>query len=47
MKREKNDFLIHTISFVVICFLLLAIVSIGCCCYYTRDWIKKEQILSY
>ena len=44
---EKSNCLIHTISLVIIYLLLLAVVSIGCCYYYTRDWIKKEHMLSY
>ena len=44
---EKSNCLIHTISLVIICLLVLAVVSIGCYYYYTRDWIKKEYILSY
>ena len=35
--REKSNFLIHTISLVVICLLLLAVISISCCYYYKRD----------
>ena len=44
---KKNNCLIHTISFVIICLLLLAVVSIDCYYFYTRDWSKKEHLLSY
>ena len=40
---EKNNCLMHTISLVIICLLLLSVASIDC--YYY--WIKKEHILSY
>ena len=39
---EKNNCLIHMMSLVIICLLLLAVASIGCYYYYTRDWIKKN-----
>ena len=42
----KNSYLIHTILLVIICLLLLAVVSIGCYYYYTREWIKKEHVVS-
>ena len=35
------------ISLVIICELLLAADSIGCYCYYTRDWIKKEHVVPH
>ena len=35
--REKSNFLIHTISLVIICLLLLAVISISCYYYYKRD----------
>ena len=36
---EKGNFLIRTISSVIKFLLLLAVVSITCYYYYTRDWI--------
>ena len=44
---HKDNCLIHPISLVIICLLLLALVSIDCYYYYTREWIIKEQVLSY
>ena len=44
---KKSNCLIRTISLVMICLLLLAVVFIGCYYYYSRDWIKKEYVLSY
>ena len=44
---EKNNCLIHTISLVIICFLLLVVASIGCCSDETWDWSKKEHVVSY
>ena len=44
---KKSNCLIFTISLVMICLLLLAVVSIGCYYYYSREWIKKEYVLSY
>ena len=41
-KKAKNNCLIHKISSVIICMLLLAVISIGCHYYYTRDWTKKN-----
>ena len=38
---KKNNCLIQLISLVIICLLLLAVASIGCYCYYTRDCIVK------
>ena len=35
--REKSNFLIHTISLVIICLLLLAVISISCYYYYKSD----------
>ena len=34
---EKSNCLIHTISLVIICTLLLTVVSIGCFYFYTRQ----------
>ena len=42
---EKSNCLNQTISLINIC-LLLAIV-ISCFYFYTRDWIKKESVVSY
>ena len=42
---EQINCLIQTISLVIICFLLLAVVSIGYCYYYIGDWIKKEDVV--
>ena len=44
---DKSYCVIHTISLVIMCLLLLVVVSIGCYYYYVRDWIKKEHVLSY
>ena len=30
----------------IMCLLLIVVISIGCYYYYTRDWIKKELVLS-
>ena len=38
---QKNNCLIQLTSLVIICLLLLAVASIGCYCYYARDWIIK------
>ena len=43
----KNNYIIHKISLVIICFLLLVVISVSCYYYYTRDWIKKEYSLLY
>ena len=37
--------LIHIISLVIQCLLLLAIVCITCHYYYAKHWIKKEYTL--
>ena len=39
--------LIYTILLVIECLLLLAVISIACSYYYTKDWIKKEQVVPY
>ena len=44
---EKRNCLIHTISLVIICLSLLIDISVRFCNYYTRDWIKKEYVVSY
>ena len=44
--RKYNCF-IHTISLVNIYLLLLVVISIGFYYYYTRDWIKKEHVVSH
>ena len=44
---EKRNCLIHTISLVIICLSLLIVISVRFCNYYTRDWIKKEYVVSY
>ena len=44
---RKNNCLIHTVSLVTKCLLLLGVVSIGCYYYFTIDWIKEENIVSY
>ena len=44
---KKINCLIHTASLVITCLLLLAVVSIGCYFYYTRNWIKKRTVISY
>ena len=33
---EKSNFLIHTISLIIICLLLLVVISISCYFYYTK-----------
>ena len=45
--REKCNCLIHTISLVIICTLLLTVVSVGYYYYYTRDWSKQKHLLPY
>ena len=40
---KKNNCLIYTTSLVIVCLLLVAVASVGCHIYYTRDWIKKEH----
>ena len=44
--REKSNCLIHTISVVIIC-LLLIVISISCYYNYTKHWIRKEYALPY
>ena len=39
---EKSNFLIYTISLVIICLLLLVVISISCYYYYARDWIERN-----
>ena len=39
--KKKMDFISNCML------VLLAIVSVGCYYYYTRNWIKKEYISSY
>ena len=41
--REKNNCDIHAISSVFICLLSLVFISVSCCYYYTRHWIKKRM----
>ena len=38
--RKKNNVLIHMISLLIICLLLLSVVYIGAYYCYTIDWIK-------
>ena len=45
VRCRKNNCLIHTVSLVVICTLLLVVVFIGCYYYYIRDWIKKKHVV--
>ena len=40
---KKSNCLIHTISLVIICLLLLPVVSVDCYYYYTRDYKKKRK----
>ena len=47
IRCEKNNCLIHTISLVNMYLLLLAVVYVSYCYYYTKDWIKKENLVSY
>ena len=44
--RGENNCLIHTISLIIICLLLLT-VSIAWYYYYTRNWVNKEYKISY
>ena len=44
---EKSRSHIHMISLVIISWILLAAVSVGCYCCYRRDQIKEENIASY
>ena len=44
---KKNKCLIHIISLVIICLLLLAVISISCYYYYTKNQIKNKSTLSY
>ena len=39
---EKSDCLIHTISLIIICLLLLTVISISCYYYYMRCWKKTN-----
>ena len=39
---EKNKCLINTISLVIMCLFLLAVISISCYYYFTRQWIKRN-----
>ena len=41
---EKKSCLIHKISLVIIYLLLLVVISISCCSYYTRDCIKRYAL---
>ena len=43
----KSNCLIHTISLLIKCLLLSAVISTGCYYYYARDWIKIEYALSF
>ena len=52
MIKEKHVkkiiiYIIHTVSLVIICLLLLPVVSIGYYYYYTGHWIKKEPIVPH
>ena len=44
---EKRNCFNHTILLAIIRLLFLAVASIGCYYYYTRDWMKKEYLVSY
>ena len=39
---EKNKCLINTNSLVIMCLFLLAVISISCYYYFTRQWIKRN-----
>ena len=39
---KKNNYLIQTMSLVIICLLLLVVISISFYYFYTIDWIEKE-----
>ena len=43
----ENNWLMQTMSLVIICTLLLASVSIGCYYYYTRHWKKEKHLLPF
>ena len=43
----KENCLIHTISLMIKVLLLLTVLSVACYYYYTRDSIKKEQVVPY
>ena len=44
---EKRNCFNHTILLAITRLLFLAVASIGCYYYYTRDWMKKEYLASY
>ena len=39
---EKGDCLVHTISLIIICLLLLVVISTSCYCYHTKHQIKNQ-----
>ena len=43
----KNDWLIHTISLVIVSFVSLVVDSVPCYYYYTKHWSKQKHFLSY
>ena len=44
---EKSYSLIYTILSVIILLFLLAVIFISCYNYCTKDWVRKENSLSY
>ena len=46
-KKEKNNCLIHTISLVIMCLLLLFVVSISCYYSHTRHWKKQKHFFLF
>ena len=44
---KKNNCLMHTISLLFICLLLLIVVFIGCYLYFTKHGLKQKHLLSY
>ena len=44
---KKSNYLIHTISLAIICFLLLVFICVGCYFYYTKYQPKQKHFLAF
>ena len=47
VKYKSNNCLIHTISLIIKCFLLLVVLSISCYYYFSKNWIKEGYAVLY
>ena len=45
--QEKYQYLIHTISLIIICSLLVVAIFMNCQFYYTKHYLRDKNVLPY